>query len=119
MLYATTKEAAAEAQIASAKKHIQLAKSLNKLQSNRDFKAVIEKGFFEEEAARLARVFDSPELPQEARDEIKNALAGIGALDRYLRGIQMKSEIAQNSLEQWEDELDTLRHEDEDAESAL
>jgi len=86
-----------EVSIEEAKNTISLKASLTKLSSNKDFKKVIEEGYFKEEAARLVMA-KSAGLAPDQQTNIDNMIYGIGALYNYLntvhtRGAQMEDAL--------------------------
>lgn len=81
---------------------------LKKLLSNREFRAIVEEGYFKEEAARLVLMIGDPSA-KHVRDEIQNALTGISYFNQYLRGIQQLGEVARNQIPENEELLDELR----------
>lgn len=92
-----------------AKAAVALKKNLERLTKNRDFKAVVLHGYFEEEAQRLVHLKAVPAMqtPEHQADIIKQ-IDAIGAVRNYFNtvmhfGIQSEKEIT--SLEETREEI--------------
>jgi len=77
-----------ELTIKQAKEAVSLKDSVLKLQNNKDFVNVINKGYFENQASRLVLLRADPSM-QNDRDqkEIDNSIIAIGYLRQYLSSI--------------------------------
>ena len=77
-----------ELTIKQAKEAVDLKDSVLKLQKNKDFKAVINEGYFENQASRLVLLKADPSM-QSDRDqkEIDNNIIAIGYLRQYLSSL--------------------------------
>lgn len=84
-----------EVQISVAKEIIALRDSYIKLSKNRNFKDVIEKAYFKEEAARLVMAKSAP-IGEEAQKNIDNMIYGIGSLAMFFDQIVRRG----NEMEQ-------------------
>lgn len=104
-----------ELNIKEAKKFVDLGKSLERLQSNRDFKKVVEEGFFKDEAVRLVHLKSSPAMQRpEQQAAIDAEIRAVGAFAQYLNLVFMKADHAAKAIEDNEAELDELRAEGAD-----
>lgn len=96
-----------EIQIDVAKKMRALRDACVKLHNNKQFKDVVLKGYFEEEAARLVMA-KSSNLDEHSMRKIDNMIMGVGALANYFemimrRGAEM--DIALGEHEQTREEI--------------
>ena len=74
-----------ELTIKQAKEAVELKDSVLKLQKNKDFKAVINEGYFEKQASRLVLLKADPSMQSERdQKEIDNNIIAIGYLRQYL-----------------------------------
>lgn len=103
-----------ELALADAKEMIERKRMVLSLEGNRAFKKIILEGYFEKEAARLALLSSDPMLNNDQRGSVFQDLAGLGALQRYLRTIIMMGTMAEQSVEEYQDTLDDLRAEGAD-----
>lgn len=82
-----------------AKNKVDLAKSLDRLLSNRDFKKIVTEGYFREEAIRLVMAKSNPHCQQ---DEVQKAITkdidAIGSFRHYLAQIEFDGQQALKSL---------------------
>ena len=89
-----------DANIKEAKKIADLAASLDRLRSNRDFKKVILDGYFEDEAIRLVHLKSEPQMQSpESQASIIQQLDAIGTLNQYFTVVYQKARLAQKSIE--------------------
>ena len=102
--------ARAENSIEFCKSQIALAGSVQKLESNRDFKKLILEGYLKEEALRLVGLLSAATHP-EMRDAIHRDLHAIGAFEGYLRKIVAAGQMAAVDLPDHEETLSMLRAE--------
>lgn len=87
-----------EIQIDIAKEMIALRDSYFKLSTNRNFKNVIEKAYFKEEAARLVMA-KSSFLDAEQQANVDNMIYGIGALANFFDMIVRRGNEMEQALE--------------------
>lgn len=97
----------------NAKKNLELGNALERLLSNRDFKAVIQHGYFEQEAIRLVHLKSDPAVDSPAKQaNILRDIDAIGALSCFLREIDRKADLAKREIADNELMLDELRGEE-------
>jgi len=90
---------AIEAQVAKAKKHVELDEALTRLQSNRDFKRIITDGYFRDEAVRLVHLKASPEMQTPfAQAAIVRSIDAIGELNDFFRTIKHNADNARKEI---------------------
>lgn len=99
--------------IEEAKKYIEKKAAVLRLENNRDFKKLVMKGFFEDEASRLALLSADPRLKPEDRQDIMEKLKAISHFHQYIHGIIMQGSVAENSVREYEEALDDIRAEEE------
>lgn len=88
-----------EQSIQNARKHIERGAALQRLMKNKDFKEIILKGFFEEEAIRLVHLKSDSEMQTAERQaSVLRDMDAIGTLSGYLRGLQRQAAIADKQL---------------------
>lgn len=98
-----------EASISSAKQHVELDKALERLESNRDFKAVITEGYLEKEAVRLVHLKSDPQMQTPDRQAAVSAqIDSIGGLVQYFRTVSQLAKLAVKSIAADESERDEL-----------
>jgi GTP cyclohydrolase III len=83
-----------------------------RLKDNKDFKTIIENGYFEEEAVRLVKLrsesgYESPEVQERLLKEID----AIGAFFQYLKGINLLGLQAERELARNKETLNELEQE--------
>ena len=102
-----------EASIKQAKPAIELAKALERLESNKDFKTVIGEGYLEKEAVRLVHLKANPAMQTVAHQAaVMLQIDGIGALLQYFRTVNQLAAMAAHSIEQDELALEELATEE-------
>ena len=85
--------------IEHAKKHVDKMTSVFNLSKNRDFIAVIEKGYFEEEASRLVLLKADPNLQTpEDQASIIRSIDAIGHFRQYLGNVINLGRMMEKSL---------------------
>ena len=91
---------ATERSMASAKSVADVITSLTRLKSNRDFKNIVLKGYFEEEAIRLVHLKSAPSM-QSVDDQSALVLQmdAIGCFSNYLDALLTKANMASKTLE--------------------
>lgn len=83
-----------------AKKFVHKMDVFKRLTTNKDFKEIIEKDYFELEPSRLTMLLADPSLQDdEMQQDIKNQLLAIAYLRRYFVGINQQGRAAINQLE--------------------
>lgn len=103
-----------ELYIEDAKKFVEAGKSVERLQKNRDFKKIIEEGYFRDEAVRLVSVKSDPSLQSpEKQEAIIKAIDAIGSLQGYIRTILQQASVATDAIAQAEEELASIEAGDE------
>jgi hypothetical protein len=92
-----------EADIANARKFVDLRDALNKLEANRDFKKVIKEALFRDEAVRLVHLKADPAFQTPERQEsINKQIDAIGYLSSFFRTIDFNAAQALSSIAQSE-----------------
>lgn len=93
-----------ELNIKAAKKSVDLMKSVERLTKNRDFKAVILEGLFEQEAIRLVTLKGDPSM-QSAEDQeaILKQMDAIGGLRSYLTATMQMGRMAEKAIKEDEE----------------
>ena len=96
-------------EIQEAKDALSMLEAVERLSKNRDFKRVIENGFFRDEASRVCLLKADAQMANErSQGLLNNRLTGIGELHQYLRGLTTLGVMAQKALadaEQTRDEV--------------
>lgn len=86
-----------EVTIDNAKQMVSRKNMALKLASNREFKALVLEGYFNEEAARLASISADPLMAKD-RGEIMLAIQGISLFRQYMQNIVRMGEVAEREL---------------------
>jgi hypothetical protein len=100
-----------EMSIAEAKKLVDRRDAVKRLSKNRDFRKIIDDGYFKDEAARLTSITADPNL-KEQREDIFVALQGISTFKQYLQTIITMGNMAEAEIMDNEEILDELRGEE-------
>ena len=88
-----------EQDISANKRLIDLAKSLERLESNRDFKKIINEGFMKDEAVRLVHLKADPAMQAEHKQvAIIKEIDAIGSLASFLAVIRVQGRNAERAL---------------------
>ena len=88
-----------ELSIKQAQQIVNLGESLERLVVNRDFKELILKGYFEQEAIRLVHLKCDDNMQSSASQySIEKQMMGIGAFSAYLDTVRIRAQMAVNSL---------------------
>lgn len=92
--------AAIDKNIQEAKVLIELGKSLDRLRLNKDFKTVIDQGYFKDEPVRLVSLLADPgsQRPEQQQD-IRRQMDAISHLQAYFRLLDWKHERSVGDLE--------------------
>lgn len=100
---------AIEQNIQQSKATVELGVALTRLIHNRDFKLVVQKGFFENEAIRLVHLKSDPNhQSSDAQESILKKMDAIGTFNQYLKDLILQSEVATKSLEISEEARDDM-----------
>lgn len=95
-----------------AKAKIELAKSLDRLSSNRDFKKIVLEGYFKEEAIRLVFAKSNPQCHSpEIQAAILRDIDAIGSFRQYLGQIEFDAMQAKKALQDCSDHREALEAE--------
>ena len=88
-----------EQNIADSKKIIELGNAYDRLQSNRDFKKLINEAYFEQEAVRLVHLLSDPtQQSAQAQESIQKQMQAIGGLRSFFTVLQQRVNMARNAL---------------------
>ena len=98
-----------ENRIRSSKELVDFSKSVERLNTNRDFKKVILEGYFEKEAIRLVRVKAEPAMQNPASQaHIISAMDAIGNLYQYLMDATRTGDLALKDIADNEEVRDEI-----------
>jgi len=90
--------------IQEAKKVVEVGDSLERLRNNRDFKKVIQEGYFRDEAVRLVHLKSDPNFQTPERQQsILLQIDAIGSLDQYFRTLIHTAELAKKAVDAGEE----------------
>lgn len=102
-----------ERTLKEAQAHAAVGKALERLKNNRDFRIVIAEGYFKDEAVRLVHLRGDSEFQTPDRQaDILKQIDSISNLGQYFRTIELKTGMADKSIEESEAVLDELRAEE-------
>ena len=88
-----------EISIEQARESIAKMEALLNLTKNKDFKLVIEEGYFEKEASRCVLLKADPNIQDEASQKmLDNTIIAIGYLRQYFTTVMQLGRMAQHSL---------------------
>lgn len=104
---------AIEANIKEARKLVELGDALERLKANKDFRAVIMTGYFEQEAIRLVQAksnpgFQSPEMQK----SIITQMDSIGNLNLYFQTVAQQASMSRKNIEIDESMLEEIAAEE-------
>jgi hypothetical protein len=92
-----------EVDIETAKTHIENLNALRRLRKNKDFKNLIEEGYFKEEAARAVLLKSDTEMQsEEEQKNVDNLIWGIGQLFMYFHKVISVGRQMEASMESYE-----------------
>lgn len=95
-----------------------VAKAMERLTENRDFRDIILKGYFQNEAARLVMAKADVNLQSEASQKsIIQQIDAIGSFHAYMNDILMRGRLAEKSITQSQELRDVLVAEDAEAQA--
>lgn len=100
-----------ETSIENVKRAIERHERLNKLMDNQDWKALIEEGYFKEEAARVVGLKADLQMRMAGDVQmqwLEDMITGIGAFQQYLNFIRQAGAAAKQQLEQHQETHATL-----------
>lgn len=99
--------------IQEAKKILDLGSALERLQSNKDFRAVIKVGYFEQEAIRLVHLKGAPHMQTaEYQASIVKQMDAIAALNQYFQAVFHAAGLADKAIAADEETREELLAED-------
>jgi hypothetical protein len=102
-----------ELSIANAQKMVDMGASLERLRNNKDFKKVIQEGYFEKEAIRLVHLKADPSMQTPDRQaSILRDMDAVGALNQYFGAVFHQARLAAKGIEDDEQSLVDLRNEE-------
>lgn len=102
-----------ERNIKEAKHLVDLGAALSRLKNNKDFKALVQDGYFEKEAVRLVHLKASPEFQTPERQQaIITQMDSIGNLVSYFTVVAFSANQAAKAIEVDEETLLELRTEE-------
>lgn len=86
--------------IEASKEFVALGAALNRLYSNKDFRAVVMSGYFEKEAVRLVHLKAAPQMQTpDHQASIVRDIDSIGAFHQYLSLVQTNANNASRNIE--------------------
>jgi hypothetical protein len=98
-----------ELNIANAKKIVDMGTALERLSNNRDFKKVIQEGYFEQEAIRLVHLKADPNFQTiERQQSIITQMDAIGSLVEFFQTIKQKASMASKAIDADEEARDEI-----------
>jgi len=110
-----TDRAQVELSMKNARKNLDLAKSLERLRSNRDFKAVILEGYFKEEAVRLVHLRSAPDTQAPHNQaSILLAIDSIANLYSHFLSVENAGRQALKELADGDEALEQLAQDEAD-----
>lgn len=100
--------------IAENNKLVELAKSLERLENNRDFRRIIGEGYFNQEAVRLVHLKADQAMQSPASQAaILRDIDAIGTLAGYFRSVRIQAGMAAASIDAAEEQrIELLNGED-------
>lgn len=101
-----------ELNIVQAKKMVDLGGALERLRGNKDFKKVIQEGYFEKEAVRLVHLKADPSMQTPERQQsIVSQMDAIGTLNQYFGSVFHQARLAAKAIDADEETLAELNAE--------
>ena len=95
--------------IKDAKSSLELQAAAERLKTNPDFLAVVQKGYFTDEAVRLVHLKADPNMQTpEKQASIDSQILGVGMFSQYLHLIGFKAELARKSIDADEATLEAI-----------
>ena len=98
-----------EMNISRSKELIAMGEALVRLMANRDFKQVIDVGYFEQEAIRLVHLKADPNMQSaESQRNILMQMDAIGSLNQYLQLVDFRATMAHKAIAADEEARDEI-----------
>lgn len=98
-----------ELNIVRAKEIVAKGDALERLMKNQDFKAVVQRGYFEAEAIRLVHLKSDPQFQTPDRQQsIVSQMDAIGALNQYFEVVFRQADMARKAIASDEETRDEL-----------
>lgn len=95
--------------IVSSRQNVDMADALRRLQSNRDFKKVIQEGYFEKEAIRLVHLKADPAMQTPDKQAgILRDIDAIGTLHAYFALILRFGDMSKKDISEAEAEIEAI-----------
>jgi hypothetical protein len=95
--------------IVSSRQNVDMADALRRLQSNRDFKKVIQEGYFEKEAIRLVHLKADPAMQTpDKQASILRDIDAIGTLHSYFALILRFGDMSKKDIAEAEAEIEAI-----------
>lgn len=102
-----------EMNIQQAKELVELGNAMERLRSNRDFRLVLSKGYFEQESIRLVHLKADPNMQSESSQlSIVKQMDAIGALNQYFQMVFHRAAMAEKAIESDEETCSELAAEE-------
>lgn len=98
--------------IDEAKEVIARFDAFKRLIDNQDFKLIIEKGYFENEAIRLVAAKSSPTMSESDHVELDKDIIGVGRLRQYFMAIHQQGVAAMGAVKSFESERELMLEEE-------
>lgn len=92
-----------------AKSNRDLASALERLEHNQDFKLLIGRAYFHDEAVRLVHLRDDPDANIEVVNKQMDAIAGLSS---FFRLVRKNGEMADKSIRDGESMIEQMHSED-------
>jgi len=101
-----------EVTIDQAKEQVERMEALDRLRQNKDWKNIIEEGYFEKEASRLVCALGEPALQEDKQQEqLQNMMKGVTWFRQYLNSIYMFGRQAQQAMPSYEQTREEIYNE--------
>ena len=98
-----------EMTIKQAKEQVALKDAVIKLSNNKDFKKVVNEGYFEKQASRLVLLKADPNMQDEkSQKELDNSIIAIGYFRQYLSSLVQLGYQAEREILSAEEEKDNI-----------
>lgn len=102
-----------ELDVTEAKEHVALADALGRLQKNKDFELIINKGYIQDEAVRLVSLKAHPSMQDDKRQSsIVKSIDGIGALEQYFSMLYVVGANSQLAIDEANEAIVEMNAED-------
>lgn len=97
--------------IEDAKESIALKDAFLRLKENKDFKAVIDTAYFENEPTRLAFLTADPsQFGSDEQAALQRQIAGIGALRMFLMSVMHQGNMAEKAMADYDERLEEIHN---------